>query len=63
MCFWDQDFAQGQSAYEINCVGRIVTKSMFKICNCLRLIVGDCDYARSQIWFLFGGNANTSHTV
>ena len=45
------------------CVGRIVTKSMSKICNFWRLIVGDCDYEESQGWFLFGGNANASHTV
>ena len=35
------------SAYGIKCVGRIVTKSMSKICNFWRLIVGDCDYAES----------------
>ena len=31
--------------YGIKCVGRIVTKSMSKICKFWRLIVGDCDYA------------------
>ena len=51
------------SSYGIKCVGRIVTKSMSKLCIFWRLIVGDCDYAESQTWFLFGGNANASHTV
>ena len=41
--------------YGIKCVGRIVTKSMPKICNFWLLIVGDCDNAESQGWFLFGG--------
>ena len=49
--------------YGIKCLGRIVTKSMSKICHFWRLIVGDCDYAESQGRFLFGGNANASHTV
>ena len=35
------------SVYGIKCVGRIVTKSMSKICNFWRLIVGDCDYAEN----------------
>ena len=49
--------------YGIKCVGRIVIKSKSKICNFFRLIVGECDYAGRQGWFLFGGNANASHTV
>ena len=35
------------SVYGIKCLGRIVTKSMSKICNFWRLIVGDCDYAEN----------------
>ena len=52
-----------RNIYGIKCVGRIVTKSMSIICNFWRLIVGDCFDAKSQGWFLFGGNANANHTV
>ena len=40
-------YKRANRLYGIKCVGRIVTKSMSKICDFWRLIVGDCDYAES----------------
>ena len=51
------------NTYGRKSVDRIATQSMSKICNLWRLIVGDCDYAESYGWFLFGGSADASHTV
>ena len=58
-----QFFSTVFNTYGTKCVGRIVTKSMSNFFNFWRLIVGDCDYAESYGWFLFGGNTNASHTV
>jgi hypothetical protein len=44
-------------------VDRIATQSMSKICNLWRLIVVDCDYAKSYGRFLSDGNADARHAV
>ena len=60
---WADAFYKSICPYGRKSVDRIATQSMSKICNLLRLIVGDCDYAESYIWFLSGGNADASHGV
>ena len=40
-----QGLSCARPSYGIKCVGRIVTKSMSKICSFCHLIMGDCDYA------------------
>ena len=47
----------------MKCAGRIVTKSVSKSCIFWRSIVGDCDYAESKGWFLFGRNDDVSQPV
>ena len=44
-------------------VDRIATQSMSKICNLLRLIEVDCDYAESYGRILSQRNADASHAV